>query len=115
MKSEVEELLKFVSPVSKSIKGMGTKYDLSIFGNSAQCTSLGMSRKLTRARKTPCAILITFHITKYNGDPLRWLEFWEQFDIAVHYRELENIVKFPYLREYLTGKAAAVIREIPIK
>ena len=54
-------------------------------------------------------------ITKYDGDPLRWLEFWEQFDIAVHSRELENIIKFSYLREYLTGKAAAVTRGIPIK
>ena len=33
----------------------------------------------------------------------------EQFDMAVHSRELENIIAFSYSREYLTGKAACLI------
>ena len=90
MKSEVEELLKACKPHKQEHKG----------------NWCGAEGKSTNAK------LIKFPITKYDGDPLRWLEFWQQLDTAVHSRELENIIKFSYLRENLTGKAAAAIRGI---
>ena len=93
MQLEVEEVLKSLEPPKQVGKGNDPEAE----------------------RKTLDAKLIKLPITKYDGDPLKWLEFWEQFDIAVNSRNLESVVKFSYLREYLSGKAAAVIRGIPIK
>ena len=93
MQSVVEEMLETCEPQKQEQKGSDVDTD----------------------KKPLDAKLIKLPITKYDGDPLRWLEFWEQFDIAVHSRKLENVIKFSYLREYLSGKAAAVIKGIPIK
>ena len=93
MQSVVEEMLKTSEPQKQEQKGSDVDID----------------------KKPLDAKLIKLPITKYDGDPLRWLEFWEQFEIAVHSRKLESIIKFWCLREYLSGKAAAVIKGIPIK
>ena len=93
MQSVVEEMLETCEPQKQEQKGSDVDTD----------------------KKPLDAKLIKLPITKYDGDPLRWLEFWEQFDIAVHSRKLENVIKFSYLREYLSGKAAAVLKGIPIK
>ncbi|XP_077989885.1 uncharacterized protein LOC144444346 [Glandiceps talaboti] len=45
-------------------------------------------------------------ITSFNGDILKWIEFWDSFASAVHYNtSLSPIDKFNYLRSKLTGEA----------
>jgi len=49
-------------------------------------------------------------IGSFNGDKLRWHEFWDSFETAVHRNEtLSEIDKFNYLRNKLTGEARSAI------
>ncbi|XP_045158369.2 uncharacterized protein LOC123524328 [Mercenaria mercenaria] len=42
----------------------------------------------------------------YNGDKLKWLEFWDSFECTIHSnKQLSNIEKFTYLRNKLYGEA----------
>eukprot|EP00794_Sanderia_malayensis_P002528 gene2528-biopygen1386 len=49
----------------------------------------------------------------YSGDSLKWQEFWEQYRMIIHTRNLATTMKFHYLRKVLVGRAAAVIRGLP--
>ncbi|XP_068756894.1 uncharacterized protein [Montipora capricornis] len=43
---------------------------------------------------------------KFNGDVLKFQNFWDQFEAAVHNNvDLPNVQKFTYLRSVLTGNA----------
>ncbi|KAH7937135.1 hypothetical protein HPB49_008098 [Dermacentor silvarum] len=49
-------------------------------------------------------------VPKFHGDPIKWPEFWDQFQSTVHQnRYLSNVDKLKYLRSYLMGKAESVI------
>ncbi|XP_077560886.1 uncharacterized protein LOC144175730 [Haemaphysalis longicornis] len=50
----------------------------------------------------------------FHGDLCSWMSFWEQFNGAVHTnRALTATDKFHYLRNYLSGEAAAAIAGLP--
>lgn len=49
-------------------------------------------------------------IDKYNGDVSRWLEFWSQYETAVHTNDARcKREKFTYLKTYLSGPAAKAV------
>ncbi|XP_077541303.1 uncharacterized protein LOC144153555 [Haemaphysalis longicornis] len=53
-------------------------------------------------------------IQPFHGDVCSWTSFWEQFNGAVHTnRALTATDKFHYLRNYLSGEAAAAIAGLP--
>ena len=46
----------------------------------------------------------------FNGDKLKWVEFWLSFETSVHKNDsLSNIEKFNYLRNKLSGDAKSAI------
>ncbi|XP_045206115.2 uncharacterized protein LOC123558301 [Mercenaria mercenaria] len=49
-------------------------------------------------------------LTSFSGNKLKWPEFWDSFDCAVHGNDkLSDIEKFSYLRSKLVGEAKASI------
>jgi len=49
-------------------------------------------------------------IFPFNGDKLRWIEFWDSFDSAVHInKSLSDIDNFNYLKNKLVGEARGSI------
>ena len=53
--------------------------------------------------------LPTLTIDKYNGDPLKFQEFWDQFKSSIHeHPQLRDIDKLKYLKSYLEGDALKV-------
>ena len=50
------------------------------------------------------------HLTKFDGDILKWSEFWDIFEATVHQRDdLHNVDKFGYLKGQLLGAASEVL------
>ena len=41
----------------------------------------------------------------FDGNVLRWREFWDQFEAAIHNAKFSSIDKMNYLRSRLTGEA----------
>lgn len=51
----------------------------------------------------------------YNGDKIKWLEFWDSFECTVHNnKKLSNIEKFTYLKGKLYGEARRAVLGISL-
>ena len=50
-------------------------------------------------------------LSKYNGDPLQWHEWFGQFKSAIDSQSLTDDVMLTYLKTLVTGKAKTVIAE----
>ncbi|CAF1610349.1 unnamed protein product, partial [Didymodactylos carnosus] len=65
------------------------------------------SRSVTSNQKSNQRLmpkLPKLEIKKFDGDRIRWQEFWDQFDSSIHSNEfISDVDKFKYLRSYLDG------------
>ena len=60
----------------------------------------------TESRQSSNLKLPRIELSKFNGDVLKFQNFWDQFEAAVHNNDdLPNVQKFTYLRSVLTGNA----------
>ena len=51
----------------------------------------------------------------FNGDPLKWLTFWDSFNVGVNSKPgLPEVGKFNYLKAQVTGEAEHAITGFPI-
>ncbi|KAF0294386.1 hypothetical protein FJT64_007944 [Amphibalanus amphitrite] len=58
---------------------------------------------------------LTVAIPTFDGDVMRWSEFWELFSIAVHDNQCyANAQKFVVLKSHLAGAALRAIQGIPV-
>ena len=49
-------------------------------------------------------------IPTFNGNILKWQEFWDQFETSIHNNEsISNIDRFSYLKRYLTDSTLSTI------
>jgi len=48
-------------------------------------------------------------ITPFEGNVLKWQEFWDQFEVSIHKSNYPPIDKFNYLRSKLKGEALSAI------
>lgn len=94
LQMEAEEVLAELSVKAK----MGGKETELLM---ADCTSV--------AGKLP-----TMELAKFNGDVLKWYEFWDQFSSNVHERRIKDVDKLLYLRSVLEGEAKKTIEGLEI-
>ncbi|XP_043199182.1 uncharacterized protein LOC122368923 [Amphibalanus amphitrite] len=58
---------------------------------------------------------LTVAIPTFDGDVMRWPEFWELFSIAVHDNQCyANVQRFVVLKSHLAGAALRAIQGIPV-
>lgn len=61
--------------------------------------------KINRNNTTYSTKLPKLEIAPFNGDKLKWSEFWDSFECTIHNNEkLSNVEKFNYLRSKLVGR-----------
>ncbi|XP_062602802.1 uncharacterized protein LOC134264528 [Saccostrea cucullata] len=69
-----------------------------------------LHRKEKICKETPVVKLPKFELHSFNGDKLKWKEFWDSFEASVHKNtRLSNIEKFNYLKSKMEGKAQSAI------
>ena len=62
-------------------------------------------KELSTTVKLPKLDMMTF-----SGDKLRWTEFWDSFECAIHHnKKLSDIEKFNYLKSKVSGEAKSAI------
>ena len=54
------------------------------------------------------------NIQPFNGNPLQFQSFWDCFSASVDNTSLKKVIKFTYLKSYLTGPARAAIDGISL-
>ena len=60
--------------------------------------------------------LLKLKLKKFDGDILKWQEFWDAFDSTIHQNErLQKVDKFNYLRSQLVGLANETIAGLNLK
>lgn len=52
-------------------------------------------------------------LTKFEGTPLDWFRFWNQFETQIDKVEMSAITKFSYLKEFLVPKVRTLIDNLP--
>ena len=56
-----------------------------------------------------------FDMLSFSGDKLKWDEFWDSFESAIHKnKKLPKIEKFNYLKSKLSGDAQKAISGLPL-
>lgn len=60
------------------------------------------------------AKLPKLELPQFNGDPLKWTSFWEQFEVVVHNSDMAEVTKFTYLRSLLKGDAKATVQGLSL-
>ncbi|CAG9793223.1 unnamed protein product [Diatraea saccharalis] len=67
--------------------------------NKSNCeNSLNVTRKLPR-----------MELSKFDGEVLKWYQFWDQFTSNVHNRDIDDVDKLLYLKSVLEGDAKQAI------
>ena len=60
--------------------------------------------------------LLKLKLKKFDGNILKWQEFWDAFDSTIHQNErLQKVDKFNYLRSQLVGLANETIAGFNLK
>ena len=50
-------------------------------------------------------------IPVFDGDPLEWQDFWDQYNVSFHCNDrISDVDKFIYLKSLLSGKALALAK-----
>ena len=53
-------------------------------------------------------------LPNFDGNVLRWPEFWDIYESSVHRQDIPKVVKYSYLKGALHGSVASVIAGISI-
>ena len=55
------------------------------------------------------------NLKRFEGDLLKWNEFWDCFNAAIHSQQrISEVQKFTYLKQCLTGTPASLVEGLPI-
>lgn len=69
-----------------------------------------IDRQEKKEAKLPTVKLPKLEILPFNGNKLKWKEFWDSFECTVHKNpKLSNIEKFSYLQSKVVGEARGAI------
>ena len=61
-----------------------------------------------------CIRLPKLQLTNFDGNILRWPEFWDIYESSVHRQDIPKVVKYSYLKGVLHGSAASAITGVSI-
>ncbi|ELU16834.1 hypothetical protein CAPTEDRAFT_214283, partial [Capitella teleta] len=53
-------------------------------------------------------------LPSFAGEAMEWPSFWEQFEIAVHLTDVDEVNKFTYLKSCLKGEASRAIEGLSL-
>lgn len=110
LEAEIQTTSKYLSDILEA-KG-SIEIWLTHLDSANVAASLKSSENVqsTEPGHVKAARLPKLEISPYEGDPLRWQEFWDIFRTAVDEREdLKPVEKLTYLKSYLKGETLQVV------
>ena len=86
-----------------------------VFNQMKQQHEFIEKQELKKKEQDTAVKLPKLEIVVFSGDKLKWTEFWDAFENAVHNNaRLSNIEKFNYLRSKLNGEAKRAIQGLTL-
>ena len=55
-----------------------------------------------------------FQLPRFGGNPLEWLDFWAIFRTSVHEADMDDVIKYSFLRTQVYGAAHDAIDGLPL-
>ena len=81
----------------------------------AACTHASVKHDARDSSINSVVRLPRLELQPFEGDPLKWPEFWQVFEATIHERnDLAEVMKFSYLKGNLRSEAALAIEGIPL-
>ena len=109
---EIMASSEFHQKVAEKVMGLDealSKFSGSVSGSVESKPDISSSRDHEHAK------LPKITVGKFNGDYLKFQEWWETYNAAVHSNStINDAMKFNYLRGYLEGTAASTISGIAL-
>ena len=99
MESSVCALSESVHRADEPIQPDSQEHPVDSPGSTRSAARLSVNGNMETVR------LPKLTLGSFDGDPLRWSEFWDQFESTVDRSELSSIDKMKYLRQALKGDA----------
>uniref|UniRef100_A0A914X9D3 Peptidase aspartic putative domain-containing protein n=1 Tax=Plectus sambesii TaxID=2011161 RepID=A0A914X9D3_9BILA len=81
--------------------------------SSARRSSSAYIEGAAETRSAPLN-LPKLELPTYDGEILKWREFWDAFEATIHAKDLSQVDKFNYLMRNLRGKALAALGDIAV-
>ena len=107
IENDVIESAQYSDPIYPLIASANLKRESIKIGSS---TSSQHGSETSRNSSSSQCKLPKFELQSFNGDPLSWQGFWDQFSTAIHENSsLTDIDRFNYLKRYLKNQAADTI------
>ena len=105
VEADVLDSLKILEPSREVIAGLELKINALKLNDS----EIG-SVKSTSSSTTGRCKLPKLELPVFEGDPLQWQGFWDQFNVSIHQNEgISDVDRFNYLKRYLKGKALSTV------
>ncbi|CAM1294859.1 Uncharacterised protein r2_g406 [Pycnogonum litorale] len=98
-------------------KEQATRFGDDVTRQLGATVSTAVEPRHTQRQDTSPAVmrLPKLEMTKFDGDIMKWTEFWELFEISVHNNiNISTTQKFGYLKSLLQGKAYKVIEGLEL-
>ena len=102
VEEDVVESLEFLEPVNDVVSSIEVKLSqLDLMVSCPPSVQAGSVSSVSNFCRLPKMDLPTF-----QGDPLKWQGFWDQFQVSIHDNErISDIDRFNFLKKYLRGEA----------
>ena len=97
----------YVGPTPLSLSGSQVSAPAPLIPDNASLIR-ELADAITSKRNDP---LPEWRLAEFNGDPLKWHEWYGQFKSAIDSQSLTDVVKLTYLKTLVTGKAKIAIAE----
>ena len=106
VQADVVESMKLVQPADE----LEAEIDLRLSELDQRRNPPPPSPSVISASTTNVCRLPKIELTPFEGDPLVWQGFWDQFQVSFHENErISDIDKFNFLKKYLKGEALSMV------
>ena len=90
-------------------------YRIEVDSHISLCTVLRQSNESSKNLDDKTAVkLPSLTLPNFDGDVLKWNDFFESFSVGVDKRKISSVEKFQYLKSCLKGDAQTILDGLPL-
>ncbi|MCP9264215.1 Pao retrotransposon peptidase family protein [Dirofilaria immitis] len=96
--------------VKTTLKLYNKDLEIAIRSLTSRHISQGNLKEVSAIGPQVTVHLPQLQLPTFSGDPKTWRQFWNSFDVAVHFQAIPDVQKLNYLMSCLRGEALLAVR-----